>query len=424
MKKFVLLASLWLLTGTAWAGGKTIWFSSYAIAGNTGANIYLNPCSAVGSSTTEVNRSPTIPTNGAVSNLYVSSSAAPGAGKSWDITVKINGSSTDCPTCQISGASATTCSSSTSKTVSAGDTVTVWIDPTSTPAAANISVTLQFTATADKETAWLASATANLNTSGTSYFGVAGDSGPYSDETYKTTIVPFAGTITKFYAKLTTAAPGDGSSRTFKLCKNGSVEGAPSITISNTATTGSDTATSLGVSAGDTLTIQSTVSDTPANSYAVWGVCIEATTNGQFGIPMPISGNLSTSADRYLPIGGAGIAPDDTETDVQNYFASAETVELKGLYAKTRVAPGSGKSYVIHLRDNAGDASPDLDVTIADTATTGSSSETLTPTSGHFLNYIIHPSGTPAESQISASLLGYIAPGSTSQNNLLLGVGP
>jgi|SRR5882724_4908561 len=81
---------------------------------------------------------------GTIKNLYVQSDVAPGASKSWVITVRKNGSD-QTMTVTLSGASQTTGSDLAHPiTVAAGDSISIKVAPTSTPAAARISWGMDF----------------------------------------------------------------------------------------------------------------------------------------------------------------------------------------------------------------------------------------------------------------------------------------
>jgi len=81
----------------------------------------------------------TLPTSGTLSNLNVTVSSAPAAGKQWVVTVFRNGSASGTPanlSCTISGAAATTCSDAAdSISYSSGDTMSVQIAPSGNPTA-------------------------------------------------------------------------------------------------------------------------------------------------------------------------------------------------------------------------------------------------------------------------------------------------
>lgn len=82
--------------------------------------------------------------------------------------------------------------------------------------------------------------------------------------------VPYAGTIKNLYV-IITAAPGGATTRTFTLRKNGGSQ-TVTVTIADPATTGSDTAHSFTVAAGDLIDVYHTVSGAPAAASGHWGM--------------------------------------------------------------------------------------------------------------------------------------------------------
>jgi hypothetical protein len=84
------------------------------------------------------------PRAGAIKNLYVQSDVAPGAAKTWTITVRKNGSD-QTMVVTLTGASQTTGNDTAHPiTVAAGDSISIKVAPTSTPAAARISWGMDF----------------------------------------------------------------------------------------------------------------------------------------------------------------------------------------------------------------------------------------------------------------------------------------
>ena len=80
---------------------------------------------------------------GTLSGWSVTASTSPGSGNDYDVTIRINGESSDV-TCQISN-SGTTCSSTTVINVPLGGWVNVQIAPNSNPTAANFDWSATYT---------------------------------------------------------------------------------------------------------------------------------------------------------------------------------------------------------------------------------------------------------------------------------------
>lgn len=91
-----------------------------------------------------------IPTAGVLRNLRFYASTAPGAGKSWAITVMKNNSA-QALTCTIADTNTTASDLSNSVTVAAGDTISIKVVTTSTPGANPIAIAMSFDPDIDGE---------------------------------------------------------------------------------------------------------------------------------------------------------------------------------------------------------------------------------------------------------------------------------
>jgi hypothetical protein len=87
-----------------------------------------------------------LPSAGTLRNLRIQADVAPGAAKSWIVTVEKNGSDSTL-TAQLSGASQTTASDlSHTVSVAAGDAISIKVAPAGTPAAARIGWSMELVA--------------------------------------------------------------------------------------------------------------------------------------------------------------------------------------------------------------------------------------------------------------------------------------
>jgi hypothetical protein len=101
-----------------------------------------------------------------------------------------------------------------------------------------------------------------------SFFG----GGLASSETEAAQVLAKGGTATSLYVR-TSGAPGSGNSWTFTIFKNGSAEAGLSCTVSDDATSCSDTAGSVSYSAGDTVSIRIVGTSSPAaGKTASWAL--------------------------------------------------------------------------------------------------------------------------------------------------------
>lgn len=209
-------------------------------------------------------------------------------------------------------------------------------------------------------------------------------------------VVSVAGTIKKLRVNLETA-PGAGKSYAFHIMLNGS-QTALTVTISDAATTATDSSNSFAVVAGDVLSIRCTPSGTPATGNAYWGCVFEGAANTSV---LMFRGDLtlgpSVSAVNYQGLRGAG-KYDATEEDVQGIISTGGNI--KNLRVKLTVAPGVGKSWAVVLMV---DGSPStLTVTISDADTEEEDvTHTVAVTAGQKVSLRFTPSGTPTATQAS-----------------------
>jgi hypothetical protein len=118
-----------------------------AINGNTGGNnmhqtnTEYTSLIATGSdpNTTTTNGNATADCSGAVGPITVTINGDPGSGNSYTFTVMVNGVATS-NQCAISGSGVTSCTSTVSASVTAGQTVNVRITPASNPTARAVSM--------------------------------------------------------------------------------------------------------------------------------------------------------------------------------------------------------------------------------------------------------------------------------------------
>lgn len=142
--------------------------------------------------------------------------------------------------------------------------------------------------------------------------------------------------VSNLYVRLG-AAPGAGKSRTFTIYKNGSDTGL-SVTISDTATEGSDTTDTISFSAGDWFTLKHTSSGTPTNSGAHWSMDVDTGSTSAVGFSTTFSdfgGGLY-----YLPPMNCGRGTTDA-TGVQS-APSPMDMTITDFAVVLEADPGSG----------------------------------------------------------------------------------
>lgn len=214
------------------------------------------------------------------------------------------------------------------------------------------------------------------------------------------------GTLQNLYLKLGTA-PGAGKSYTFAVLINGSASGI-TITISDTATSGSDTTHTAAVVKGDRVTVKSTPSGTPATTTVKAYLEQVNTTTGESynGNMRNLGMTTNSSANRYFSPLGARSAYATTGQALM-------VIPLIGSMTEWRISlsgsPGSGKSYsfVIFKNGVAQDGTsgtPNTTITIADAATSGSATFTLPLAVADVLYARAVPTGTPTLRQITQTV--------------------
>lgn len=208
-------------------------------------------------------------------------------------------------------------------------------------------------------------------------------------------IVTIAATL-KNMSLVLSAAPGSGKSRTFTLYLNGAAT-ALTFTISDLATSGSDTTHTVSVSPGDLISVQSAVAATPASAN-MNAFYIEADeTNTQYGAGPAARPSVLGSVTTYMGVfDNESSTVEATARDVCPFDGT-----ITALYINVTPAPGTGKSRVFTIMKNgtAQDGTggtPDTVVTIADSNLTGSKSFSLSVVRGDELSVRSVPVSSPA----------------------------
>jgi hypothetical protein len=206
-----------------------------------------------------------------------------------------------------------------------------------------------------------------------------------------------AGTLRKLRVAPLTALTAN-KTQTFTVQKNGS---DTTLTVTINSTTGTDvvvdSTNEVTYAVGDTFTLKRTGANTPEAVSVRFALEFESSTTdqsiGAWGGP----GNLmSTGSTSYL----------GTFAGSEDAFAasSVEIVAVAGSIVKHQInvsaAPGAGKNWVFTLmkngvaQDGAG-GTPDTRITIADAATSGSATFTLSLAAGDRIATRAVPTGTP-----------------------------
>ena len=419
IKKLFLIICLLALPLSVFGQGKTL---QYIIGGssdspaNDGTTEYAglmgegNALWAV-----EIERTQIIPTSGKLSDFKVGVVTAPGAGKSWTFTIRKNGADTSL-SASIAGTAVLTSLDTDEVAVSPGDTVCISATGTGTPAATPVHWTVKFTPDTAGETILMCS-NQNWATSVPRYVTLIGnktiDLGRFDGQT----LFPTSGTLKSFYCVINTA-PGAGTSRTFKIEKNGT-DSDIAITIAETDTTGNDVVNSLVIAAGDQLTIKFTgVTGAPASTIAHFGIVFVPNTPNEWFTSATTDDDLNTSQTEFQHLTCGDSTLGNTPGPA---YTLAQATTAKAIYVALSLDPGiSPDAYSFTLRRNA-ETDTNLTVTITANDKTGNYAEDVDISADDLLTTKITPLNTPSATPASQiAYLFYNSPSNNTINNATL----
>lgn len=325
-------------------------------AGSLSATLtqYVPPINGQRWDTTEARALVVCTAVGTFSHWSIVLSAAPGSGKSFTFTLRINGVDT-AAVITISD-TATSGTFMGSVALADGDELTLKCVPSGTPTASTASVCWDFTsATAGESIYGLASGTATINANRTGRVLGAYDTSTWEAST-TVDVVGCAGAITKATIKLDTDVTAAGS-LTFTMTKNGvdqnGTAGTPDTRITfATGTTKTSASFTLPVVPGDVLTWKAVRTGTPATVRPATGVRVLATTPGESHFGAVILGPFSTTAAAYFSPGqGSGNPGAATEAPAAVTLGPTGFT-LHNLRAGLTGATGAGLGYTFTLRQN------------------------------------------------------------------------
>ncbi len=374
------------------------------------------------------NRTNVLPMSGTIDFFRFRVATAPGSGKSWTLTLNINGSDTTV-VATISNTATEATWSGTPVSFSAGDTITIKAVPSGTPTGSgNQWWNIGYTASVPGELMFLFGSDDTVSAGNTTYNGVQHDQVWSSTET-GFAIMPTAGDIKKLYVKQQFAT-GAAKSCVYTLRKN-LADGTNVVTIAGaTDTKIQDTTHTDSFSAGDRISIKCVAAAAIGIGYVTGGVVWVPTTTGENIILHGGNATLNVSSVSYEMVVGTdnGNAISTTE-GTRKIMVHAGTLKKYYGYTKNTVAagsPGSGKSYTWKLRQTAFGGSPadsGLTFVIEDlTNSDNDTTHTATLADGDWLEQQFTPSGTPTARNISAGLVILVAPAFTTTPQTILGL--
>jgi len=345
-----------------------------------------------------------VSTPGTFKNLKVILGAEPGSGNSYAFTIRKNGAATNLSV-TISGTDTESTTDTDEVSFAAGDLISIESVPTSSPdACLRLYWTLDFVPTTSGETIFNSSSDgANVVTE--RYVPLISCSPSDATEFYNTMYCPTAGTFKNFYIKIN-AAPGASKTRTYTVYKNGSPT-TITITIANSETSGSDTAHSFTVAAGDRVTVYHTIASTAATAICQnYGICFVPSNAGEFFTATSSDDVTSKLTTEYCPL----ICSETTYDIEAEQRCLAMSATAKKMYVNLSADPGTNPdAYTFTLRNTSGDTS--LAVTIVADNTSGSDTHDVTINDNDLLSLSIAPISSPATAvSFQSAILFYIAP--------------
>lgn len=228
-----------------------------------------------------------IPTSGTIKNFYIKLENAPGTGNSYDFTLYKNGSSTAL-TINISEGTTTASNTVNTVTVTAGDTVYIENIPTSGPTLSKLSWGFTFLADTSGESLLLGNSLDDPSNTTNEYIEPtsAGGTALWNTGVLDSQILSQSCTLKNLYVSLENA-PGTGNSFQFILVRNG-IDTGLTVTISDTATTGTNTTDFINVNDQDLLSLKSVPTSTPTTGNIRWGF-----------VQLALTGNTFTQTDNF-----------------------------------------------------------------------------------------------------------------------------
>lgn len=340
-----------------------------------------------------------MPAGGNFKSMIVNLSAAPGAAKSWQIQLSVNGTPSSSLTVTISGAASTTATVTADVAITAGDKVTIVVTPASSPTTSEMQVSLEWLPTTPDQFVYLGHTNGQISTApifqAVAHYGAQGGTDTVGGTNTTRAICPLAGTIRTFYVFLD-AAPGAGKSYDFILSVAGSEVGS-ALNVADANTAGSQTGLSQAVTAGQTLSFKvKAATGTPAATRVGFGMVLEPATTGRYFWPL----NDMTCADAVFWAANGGT---NSGTETARQYSTPAGAGIYSAYIALSATPGVGNTRTFRSRLAAGNGAHAI--TIANPATTGNSTGVIdTLALGSLLDVGEVDSGTPSASNAVMAL--------------------
>ncbi len=405
--KFV-IALLFALSVPCWASNQVIFGSQAGQAVPTTGQSWIglaprNDVNVWASTPATGNSYALMPTTGTFNSFCVNLTKAPGAGASWTWTLYKNGAD-QAVAVTISGTQTQVCDLVDTSGFVPGDLVALHVTPSVSPAPA-----ATFSSWYIAQTPQVAGETilfGSQQVSSGQYLSLGGNSSSLSTEAAMATIIPAAGTVTKFVAEYV----GTGTSVNAALDQNQSA-----TTLSASLTTSgvyAALAGNLSVAAGDVFDVNETGITATSAMYA--SMVFVPSVTGEFVIPTWRNALSNAHPLFYLPV--TGRSNDNLQTTEAGAQQIGDNVEIQGIFVQATAAPGSGTQYGFTLRDNG--ANTTLSATLSGTSLKAcmtsatvagcSSGPAVAVNNFDLLDTSVAVTGSPAASVASVSYLAYV----------------
>lgn len=383
----------------------------------TNATSYASPLAYSWSNLVAANvRSQPITTPGRIRSVYVTLSAAPGAGTSYTFSLQVNGVDTGVSV-QISGLQTEGFDNTNVFAVAQGQRLGWRCVPAGVPAPAMARVSFEFEGNINNESCLFCYA--DTNPAGVRYAPISSDGlVSLAVEEDCVQIIPTFGILKNLFVNLSSNPGGAGTGRGYRVTiRINGVDTALSVTIMELAVDGNNTADEVHVSPGDKVTVSMTpIGGTVSAPDVRMGTTFRAAIDGESiwlgGDSTPPS-ILAVEYNRAQSIyyGSNWLFEATVRQRVQDYFA-------RKLYVRITAAPGVGRSYTFTVRQNGADTP--LSCIVADVATTGNNiADTVDFAHGDYVALQSTPAGNPAACDVKwGMVVYYLLPGSPTVTTL------
>jgi len=210
------------------------------------------------------------------------------------------------------------------------------------------------------------------------------------------------GTLKSMYVRLT-VAPGGAANRLVRVVVNGTPSGVLTLTISAGDTTGTVTG-NVSLVAGDTISVETTPSGTPAASDVFVSLEYQPTTANYFLYPQAwgYGGQPSSLSVTFTPALNTGIIATGVINSLADVAPFACTV--REIYIKLSVAPGADKSRTFAFCIAGAEQGSTFPISGTDTVS-NNTGLAIAVAAGDRLTLTNTPTNTPAATRVKTSLV-------------------